>query len=402
MSTEALPSASVSLEEIVASNPATALYLPLAERLLSRGQVAEAVRLCEERRARPGKGVGDHIVLGRCYLADGRLPEAREQFQAALELDRENVVALKSLAGILSHDGRHAEAADLYRAVCRVDAGDLESQSALHQITSGDYPEVRPPEVIVSQGDLRWQPVRLTREEDHLSELGLGLRTFEPMDAGALRPSIPMAGLAAAGAVPAGPAMPAELPWPVRPEEMILSPDELIVGPQFPQEPAMEKAEAPVPRRPEVVGPPVPEGGLNNRLGTLDVQGFQVSALERLDDALRPVEIRELGEVGPLEVAAEIGAIAPAEFVRDSPAGPSPTRSAVWGDPAVGEPATGDPAEPAVPAAQAASKPHATPRPAEPAGATKESAATEGEAPRQIVEGNRTAFETWLRRLGGK
>jgi tetratricopeptide (TPR) repeat protein len=183
MSTEALPSASVSLEEIVASNPTTALYLPLAERLLSRGQVAEAVRLCEERRARPGKGVGDSIVLGRCYLADGRLSDAREQFQAALALDRENVVALKSLAGILSHDGRHAEAADLYRAVCRVDAGDLESQSALHQITSGDYPEVRPPEVIVSQGDLRWQPVRLTREEDHLSELGLGLRTFESMDA---------------------------------------------------------------------------------------------------------------------------------------------------------------------------------------------------------------------------
>ena len=399
MSTEALPSASVSLEEIVATNPTSALYLPLAERLLSRGQVAEAVRLCEERRARPGRGVGDHIVLGRCYLADGRLSDAREQFQAALALDRENVVALKSLAGILSHDGRHAEAADLYRAVCRVDAGDLESQSALHQITSGDYPEVRPPEVIVSQGDLRWQPVRLTREEDHLSELGLGLRTLESMDAGALRPSLPATGFASSGDTPSVPAMPSELPWPVRPEEMILSPDELIVGPQFPREPVRERADAaspapPAPRRPEVVGPPVPEGGLNNRLGTLDVQGFQVSALERLDDALRPVEIRELGEVSPPEIVAEHMPEAP-EVVRDSPTRLSPTRSAVWEE----EPAATDPAATAPVASGPASAP---PLAATPESAPGEGAAAEGEEPRQIVEGNRTAFETWLRRLGGK
>ena len=57
MSTEALPSAAVSLEDFVSTDPSTALYLPLAERLLSRGLVSDAVRLCEERRARPGRGV---------------------------------------------------------------------------------------------------------------------------------------------------------------------------------------------------------------------------------------------------------------------------------------------------------------------------------------------------------
>jgi len=151
---------------------------------VERGRLDEAIQLCEERRTRPGNGVGDRIVLGRAYLADGRLSEARFEFEAALKLDRENVVALKALAGILSHSGDHDQATGYYRAVCRIDPGDLESQTAVHQITSGEFPEARPADVIVGQGDLSWQPVRLPREEEHLPELGLGLRTIETFDPG--------------------------------------------------------------------------------------------------------------------------------------------------------------------------------------------------------------------------
>lgn len=183
MSVDARADVVLPLEEIVARDPATALYLPLAERLTMQGRLDEAVRLCEERRTRPGRGVGDHIVLGRAYLAQGRLSESRAEFQSALALDRENVVALKALGGILSHLGNHDEAAGYYRAVCRVDPGDLESQTALHQITSGEFPEARPADVIVGQGGLTWQPVRLPREEEHLSELALGLRTIDAFPA---------------------------------------------------------------------------------------------------------------------------------------------------------------------------------------------------------------------------
>jgi tetratricopeptide (TPR) repeat protein len=186
------------LEEIVARDPATALYLPLAERLIVQGRLEEAVHLCEERRMRPGRGVGDAIVLGRALLAQGRLEEARSEFAAALSLDRENVVALKALGGILSHQGNHEEAAGYYRAVCRVDPGDLESQTALHQITSGEFPEARPADVIVAQGGLTWQPIRLPREEEHLSELALGLHTIDSFGQSAT--AVPGASVGPAGA----------------------------------------------------------------------------------------------------------------------------------------------------------------------------------------------------------
>lgn len=177
------------LIEIVAKDPASSLYLPLAERLREEGRVEEAIRLCEDRRDRPSAGVGDRIVLGRCYLAAGRLPDARREFERALGLDRENVAALKAMAGILAHEGDDRRSADLYRAVCRIDPGDLESQTALHQISSGDYPEVRNPDVLIGQGELTWQPVRLPREEEHLPELSLGLRNIEAFDADAPRES---------------------------------------------------------------------------------------------------------------------------------------------------------------------------------------------------------------------
>lgn len=369
MSTEALPSAAVTLEEIVAKDPTTALYLPVAERMLARGLVSDAIRLCEERRSRPGKGVGDHIVLGRCYLADGRLQQAREEFQRALDLDRENVVALKSMAGILSHEGRHGDAADLYRAVCRVDPGDLESQSALHQITSGEYAEVRPPEVIVSQGDLSWQPVRATREEDHLSELALGLATFDSLEAGTLRPASPLAGL---------------------PKESILVPDDMKLGPDFPRERERESEERPAaaappaPSRHEIVVPTdgFPSGGLHNRLGSLDVEEFQTTALERLDQVLRPSAVRSLGEVAEEAEPIELPASA---LIDETPAAaePGPTRSAVWHD------------EPAAPAPPAAAQQPAAPPPTAP-----QPLAPEPGEPK--VAGNRAAFETWLRNLGGK
>jgi tetratricopeptide (TPR) repeat protein len=304
MSEESRQDAVALLERVVRQDPASPLYLPLAERLREQGRVDEAIRLCEERRARPGRVVADHVVLGRCYLAGGRLPEARAEFEAALALDRENVAALKALAGIESHEGKDAAAADLYRAVCRVDPGDLESQTALHQITSGDFPEVRPPDLVLGQGEVVWQPVRLPREEEHLPELALGLRTIETFDAEAPRASGP------------------------------------------------------------------------------SVQDFREVVLDSLEielDAESPREERAVGPgMAPVSAAPAPAASAPAPPV----APPAPALASLL----VGSPE------------KAASDPVRDPGPSEigaPAGAEPP-----GEGAGRIVQGNRSAFETWIRRLG--
>jgi len=318
MRDDARQEAILPLEEIVAKDPATALYLRLAERLMERGRLDEAIRLCEERRTRPGNGVGDRIVLGRAYLADGRLNEARNEFETALKLDRENVVALKALAGILSHMGDHDQATGYYRAVCRIDPGDLESQTALHQITSGEFPEARPADVIVGQGDLSWQPIRLPREEEHLPELALGLRTIETFDA------------------------------------------------------------------------PTPPAAY-----TTKVQDFHEVPVERLD---RP-EPQQASQA-PSAAAAQATSAAPLPSApAAAPPAPGPPSSAPAVPPAEAAP------QPAVPSGVAPPPPEPPP-PAAP-GEAQSAPPEEAPAPPRpmlgpIVEGNKSAFEEWLGRLGGK
>ncbi|HLQ66693.1 MAG TPA: tetratricopeptide repeat protein [Candidatus Limnocylindrales bacterium] len=347
------------LELVVERDPSTALYLPLAERLRDMGRVEDAIRLCEARRTRPGRGVGDSIVLGRCYLADGRLAEARSEFEAALRLDRENVIALKALAGILAHEGRHTVAVELYRAVCRIDPGDLESQTALHQITSGEFAEVSPADVVVGQGDLGWHPVRLPREEDHMADLAMGLRmidTFETPAPAAERaaerglrefslddlerkkPAPAPGGSGAASAAPVSP-----------------SPPPAVAGPAAPPPAAtrhadLELYDVPTPVRPEE---------------------------ERLEGLGAPIETRPAQARPARDDEARVFAM-PAPSPRTQLAPPADTA----------------PPEPA------AAPGEATPD-LEAAGQGSGQGKRDEAAYKPGVSGNRSAFQDWLRRLGG-
>jgi len=326
------------LETIVERDPSTALYLPLAERLRDAGRVEDAIRLCETRKTRPGRGVGDAVVLGRCYLADGRLSDARAEFETALGLDRENVVALKALAGILTHEGRHARAVELYRAVCRIDPGDLESQTALHQITSGEFAEVFPADVVVGQGDLGWQPVRLPREEEHLADLAMGLRMIENLDT----------------------PTPTVEPERVRDfREFSLDDLDRKAPAAPPAPPASEAPATPAPFEAAPAGPTVPPtlAGASPLPVATDAAGPEASA---------PASSEAIAPASPEEPAPEpVSAERESARARVEPSGPASS----W------------------PAAQ-------TP---EPAGGAKPAES----AHRHGVSGNRSAFEDWLRRLGG-
>ena len=178
------------LESLWRENPQGLTFAPLAEAYRKMKEPQRALDVLAEGLARRPDYIPASIVLGRCHLDLGDDAAAETAFSRVLELDGENVIALKALAGILSHDGQHGAAADFYRAVCRIDPGDLESQSALHQITSGEFPEVRPPDVVVAQGDGTWQPVQPPREEEYLGEISLGLPTFDTFDAVAPKPYV--------------------------------------------------------------------------------------------------------------------------------------------------------------------------------------------------------------------
>ncbi len=366
------------LELVVERDPSTALYLPLAERLRDMGRVEDAIRLCEARKTRPGRGVGDAIVLGRCYLADGRLAEARSEFEAALRLDRENVIALKALGGILAHEGRHARAVEMYRAVCRIDPGDLESQTALHQITSGEFAEVSPADVVVGQGDLGWHPVRLPREEDHLADLGMGLRMIDTFDA----PAAPS---------PAAPTAERRKDHGFR--EFSLDDLDRKKPAATTSAPAASSSVAPAP-----AAPPAPKR--SERTDSLErydvptpvapVQEYQAALGAPLEEPLARA-VPPVPEVEPAHASAAAEAPAKLESADVPTAAAPPAMLAPADAPAAPEPAT---LEPAATAEPTATRPDETPE-------SPASEGARGEAYKHGVSGNRSAFQEWLRRLGG-
>jgi hypothetical protein len=76
----------------------------------------------------------------------------------------------------------------------------------------------------VDQGELNWQPVRLPREEEHLGELSLGLKTIDAFDAPV--PAVPAE--AAASVEATAPAAPVRSVAPADvtlPEAPVSSPD---------------------------------------------------------------------------------------------------------------------------------------------------------------------------------
>ena len=88
------------LERRYAENPQGLTFAPLAEVHRKSGDTARALELL-----RPGLTLHPDylpasIVLGRCHLDLGELPAAETAFKHVLDLDAENVIALKALADI--------------------------------------------------------------------------------------------------------------------------------------------------------------------------------------------------------------------------------------------------------------------------------------------------------------
>jgi tetratricopeptide (TPR) repeat protein len=124
------------LERRYAENPQGLTFAPLAEVHRKNGDVGRALDLL-----RPGLQlhpdyIPASIVLGRCHFDLGDLPSAESAFNHVLELDGENVIALKALADISERLSRFDEAERWLRTLLAVDRSNDEARSQLERIES--------------------------------------------------------------------------------------------------------------------------------------------------------------------------------------------------------------------------------------------------------------------------
>lgn len=112
------------LEALYANNPEGRVFTHLAEAYRKAGELDRARAVLERGIPHHADYASAYVVLG-CVLNDmGRADEARSTFRRVLELDRHNLIALRSLGELASSTGSTAEALTYYRELLSLDPGD--------------------------------------------------------------------------------------------------------------------------------------------------------------------------------------------------------------------------------------------------------------------------------------
>jgi len=124
----------VKLSERLAKDPASKLFMPLAEEYIKAGMLEEAVMvLMDGLKAHPGF-ISAHVALGKVYLEMGQVKEAKEQFVTVIQASPDNLLAHRKLVKIYYDEGAIQQAIQSCRAVLNSNPKDEEMKKILAEL----------------------------------------------------------------------------------------------------------------------------------------------------------------------------------------------------------------------------------------------------------------------------
>jgi tetratricopeptide (TPR) repeat protein len=121
-------------------------FAPFANELRKTGDPVQAISVCRAHLATQPGHVSGHIVLGQALFEAGQANEARDTFTAALELDPENLIALRSLGEISQVNGEFVAARQWYVRLLDADPRNTEVAQLLKDLPTENAlaPSVEP------------------------------------------------------------------------------------------------------------------------------------------------------------------------------------------------------------------------------------------------------------------
>jgi tetratricopeptide (TPR) repeat protein len=129
-----------------AENPRR-VFARLANELRKSGDYDRAIEICRGQIPQQPGYISGHIVLGQSLYDCGRLEEARQTFETALNLDPENLIALRHLGDIARQHGENDVAKGWYRRLLEVDPQNDEVVAQLEAMGAGLTP-TEPPGIV--------------------------------------------------------------------------------------------------------------------------------------------------------------------------------------------------------------------------------------------------------------
>ena len=121
-------------EEQYRRRPDSLVFARLADAYRKVGQPERALAVLEDGLARHPDYPSGHIVRARALRDLGRVEETLESFRRVLELDVQNLVAVRELAGLTDERGDTAEARHWYERLVQVDPTNDDAQRRLAEL----------------------------------------------------------------------------------------------------------------------------------------------------------------------------------------------------------------------------------------------------------------------------
>lgn len=189
------------LERQFSENPRR-VFARLANEYRKSGNLDGAIALCREHVPKHPGYISGHIVLGQAFFESGALEDARQSFDAALQLDPENIIALRHLGDIARQSGELDEASSWYRRLLEVDP---QNEDAVARLSGVEDRAEEPPLVSARAEDAEAQPAAMPQDADE----PVGASEPEPIDWSDINPETALRATAAAvspDVTPDGPA----------------------------------------------------------------------------------------------------------------------------------------------------------------------------------------------------
>ena len=124
------------LERRHRENPEGRTFAPLADAYRKAGDVPRALEILKTGLELHPDYLSASIVLGRCHLDLGDLASAETAFRRVLDLDKENVIAIKALADITERQARFDESEHWLNYLISIDGGNEEARGQLQRLAA--------------------------------------------------------------------------------------------------------------------------------------------------------------------------------------------------------------------------------------------------------------------------
>jgi len=129
--------------------PESRLFAPVADMYRKRGEVDRAVEICNSGLELYPDYISARVILGKCFYDKGGSERAKTEFERVLDLDSENMVALKFLGDIFLAEDKRDKAVDYYRQLLEIDPTNDRIRELYEELTE----EFEPPEIDLEKGD---------------------------------------------------------------------------------------------------------------------------------------------------------------------------------------------------------------------------------------------------------